>query len=80
MATAGYSGAPLAKKLGIEPGHRVALLHEPPELLGLLEPLPDDITFQHGLDPAPDVAVGLLHRERRRAEVVVGAAVEKGAA
>ncbi|MFB8280611.1 DUF3052 domain-containing protein [Nocardia colli] len=28
--TAGYSGTPLAKKLGIKPGHRLALRHRPP--------------------------------------------------
>ncbi|WP_433663510.1 DUF3052 domain-containing protein [Nocardia sp. CA-128927] len=28
--TAGYSGTPLAKKLGIKPGHRVVLRHRPP--------------------------------------------------
>ncbi|MFI7004870.1 DUF3052 domain-containing protein [Nocardia sp. NPDC050175] len=27
--TAGYSGTPLAKKLGIKPGHRVVLRHRP---------------------------------------------------
>ncbi|MEV6562411.1 DUF3052 domain-containing protein [Nocardia sp. NPDC051756] len=27
--TAGYSGTPLAKKLGIKPGHRLALRHRP---------------------------------------------------
>lgn len=29
MSTAGYSGTPLPKKLGIEEGHRVALLRAP---------------------------------------------------
>ena len=60
MASAGYSETPLAKKLGIKPGHVVALLHQPPELLDLLEPLPDDVAFQHGLDPAPDVAIAFF--------------------
>jgi hypothetical protein len=26
----GYSGTPLAKKIGVKPGHRVGLLHAPP--------------------------------------------------
>lgn len=29
-ATGGYSGTPLAKKLGIKPGHRLRLRHAPP--------------------------------------------------
>lgn len=29
MAGSGYSGTPLAKKIGVKPGHRVRLLHAP---------------------------------------------------
>ena len=38
---AGYSGTPLPKKLGIKPGCRLRLDGAPPELEGLLGPLPD---------------------------------------
>jgi hypothetical protein len=41
----GYSGTPLAKKLGLAPGMRVALLDAPEELRAWLAPLPADITF-----------------------------------
>ncbi len=37
---AGYSGTPLAAKLGIRPGHRVALAGAPPEFRPLLGELP----------------------------------------
>ncbi|PXX62364.1 hypothetical protein DFR70_107232 [Nocardia tenerifensis] len=48
--TAGYSGTPLAKKLGIKPGHRIALRHSPP---GWRVPdLPADVEF---VDESPDV-------------------------
>ena len=30
MSEAGYSGTPLAKKLGMKPGHRVAFVNAPP--------------------------------------------------
>jgi hypothetical protein len=40
---AGYSGTPLAKKLGIKEGHRVAVLGAPPAFEALLAPLPDDV-------------------------------------
>jgi hypothetical protein len=39
--TAGYSGTPLAKKLGIAPGAAVRVFGGPPELPALLDPLPD---------------------------------------
>lgn len=40
-AGAGYSGTPLARKLGIRAGDRVALLGAPDHLPDLLDPLPD---------------------------------------
>jgi hypothetical protein len=42
-AMAGYSGTPLAKKLGIKPGHDVALVNAPPNFEALLEALPPDV-------------------------------------
>ncbi|MGE0432302.1 MAG: DUF3052 domain-containing protein [Planctomycetota bacterium] len=47
---AGYSATPLPKKLGIKPGHRVALLAAPEGFLeDTLGELPDDVTLQRGL-------------------------------
>ena len=40
---AGYSGTPLPKKLGIKPGHRVALLRAPAGFA--LDPLPEGVTL-----------------------------------
>ncbi len=40
---AGYSGTPLPQKLGIKPGHRVALLGAPDGFEPLLDPLPDGV-------------------------------------
>jgi hypothetical protein len=40
MASAGYSGTPLARKLGIREGDRLAVLGDPGHALRLLEPLP----------------------------------------
>jgi hypothetical protein len=42
---AGYSGTPLAKKLGIKPGFRIFADSAPENYLGLLAPLPDDVVF-----------------------------------
>ena len=45
MATAGYSGTPLSKKLGLAAGDRVALIGEPAGFRKLLAPLPEGVTF-----------------------------------
>lgn len=37
MATAGYSGTPLLKKLGIKPGMKIMLVNEPADYVDLLE-------------------------------------------
>jgi hypothetical protein len=41
--TAAADAPPLAKKLGIKPGHRVAILHAPTELYATLGQLPEDV-------------------------------------
>jgi hypothetical protein len=45
IPVAGYSATPLAKKLGIKPGARVAAVNAPPGYEDLLAPLPPDISF-----------------------------------
>ena len=45
MSPAGYSGTPLARKLGIGPGARVLLIDAPAELRDWLAPLPADVSF-----------------------------------
>jgi hypothetical protein len=37
MATTGYSGTPLLKKLGVKPGHKMLLINEPDNYFELLE-------------------------------------------
>lgn len=54
---AGYSGTPLAKKLGIKPGHTVATVNEPDEFRTLLVDLPDDVQLDVDLATQPDVVV-----------------------
>jgi hypothetical protein len=43
---AGYSGTPLAKKLGIKEGHRIAFPSAPAEFQGLIGNLPGDVTVK----------------------------------
>jgi hypothetical protein len=53
--TAGYSGTPLARKLGIAAGSRVAALHAPDDYLDWLAPLPEDVRFAARVSTATDV-------------------------
>ncbi len=52
---AGYSGTPLAKKLGIGIGAEVLPLNPPGNYEELLDPLPDEVNFVEMLTPATDV-------------------------
>ena len=58
--TAGYSGTPLAKKLGFKAGYRVELIGGPPEWS--IEDLPDNVSVSHrrGHSPA-NVVVAFFH-------------------
>jgi hypothetical protein len=63
---AGYSGTPLAKKLGIKEGHVVAFLQAPDEFASLVAPLPEAVQVASRLKAALDV---LLFFTTRRAEL-----------
>ena len=52
---AGYSGTPLAKKLGIVAGSHVAARHAPADYCDLLAPLPDGVVFDSKVAAATDV-------------------------
>jgi hypothetical protein len=55
MATAGYSGTPLAKKLGIKPDFTIFPVNAPADYQSLLAPLPEDVTFVRKLTKAVDL-------------------------
>ena len=63
-ATAGYSGTPLSRKLGIKEGHRLALLDAPDGFERTLGELPEGVTAQAVLaGKAPfDVVVAFVTR------------------
>lgn len=52
---AGYSGTPLAQKLGIKPGSQVLLVDAPEAYMSLLAPLPDGVQFGSRLSGSTDV-------------------------
>jgi hypothetical protein len=59
----GYSGTPLAKKLGIKPGYRVLLVKAPAEYTTWLEPVPEGVRFESRLTPSTDI-VHVFSRDR----------------
>ena len=59
---AGYSGTPLAKKLGIRPGDAVALLGAPVGFEDQLDGLPDGVTFRTRAQGTVDVVVSFHTR------------------
>lgn len=52
---AGYSGTPLAKKLGIKNGSKVFLSNPPENYMQLVVPLPDRVEFSPQLNPGIDI-------------------------
>ncbi|HLU37787.1 MAG TPA: DUF3052 domain-containing protein, partial [Planctomycetota bacterium] len=65
---AGYSGTPLAQKLGIASGQRVAILHAPAKLAEALD-LPDGVVVQRRLAGKAPFDV-MLFFTKSRAELV----------
>ena len=53
--SAGYSGTPLSKKLGIKAGLRVSTPGAPPNYRKLLAPLPEGVDFQARVAKTTDV-------------------------
>jgi hypothetical protein len=67
QTTAGYSGTPLSKKLGIVAGTTVDLLGAPAGFAAELEPLPDAVTVRRSARGRADVVLS-FHTERRDLE------------
>lgn len=60
---AGYSGTPLAKKLGVKAGHTVAVLNEPQGFREWLAPLPDAVHLRKSIGKDTDIV--MLFAKRR---------------
>jgi len=56
LKTAGYSGTPLAKKLGIKEGCRLFLLNAPKDYSDLVAPLPEGVRIVRRVDDRTDIA------------------------
>ena len=54
--TVGYSGTPLAKKLGLRESSHVLLVGAPENFVSLLEPLPAGVVFESRVSSNVDIA------------------------
>jgi hypothetical protein len=61
---AGYSGTPLAKKLGIGAGMVIAAPGAPDDFAALLDPLPEGVTWKRRVQAPVDVVVAFFRRRR----------------
>ena len=52
---AGYSGTPLAKKLGVKEGSHIVVAGAPPYYFSLLEPLPAKVHFSSRMTDVTDI-------------------------
>ena len=73
---AGYSGTPLAKKLGIAEGSSVVVVGAPRDYLPLLEPLPRGINFGARISKATDI-VHVFSTRRSELQRMLGRAIAK---
>lgn len=63
--TAGYSGTPLARKLGITTGATLAVIDDPGHFGEIVAPLPEAVTVRNSARGKADVVV-FFTKERRR--------------
>jgi len=66
--SAGYSGTPLAKKLGLAEDCSVFPIGAPPQYRQLLAPLPPRVRFVRHLEPSTDIVHLFVRRREELAE------------
>ncbi|MDX2000289.1 MAG: DUF3052 domain-containing protein [Thermoanaerobaculia bacterium] len=69
--TAGYSGTPLAKKLGVKAASHVLLHGEPEGYLERLEPLPAGVVFERQASPRIELAQAFVTDKEELAEFLI---------
>jgi hypothetical protein len=73
LLVAGYSGTPLAAKLGIRAGTTVLTVDAPPGYRDRLVPVPDGVAFKSRLTPRIDI-IHVFSTSRRKLGVFLGRA------
>lgn len=66
----GYSGTPLAKKLGFKPDSRIRVLHAPGNYAALVAPMPDGARLVTRLDARTDIVHLFATRRARLAKAL----------
>jgi len=72
----GYSGTPLAKKLGIDIGSRIFLSDAPKDYLKLVAPLPEGVRVVRKIDGETDI-VHIFSAERARLAAALRATLKR---
>lgn len=67
---AGYSGTPLAKKLGIKPGTLLCVVNAPAGYAALLAPLPEDVTIAREAADELDIVHVFVKRRSELGELI----------
>jgi hypothetical protein len=73
---AGYSGTPLAKKLGMDVGSRIYLSDAPKNYLKLVAPLPEGVRVVRKIDGETDI-VHIFSTERARLAAALRATLQR---
>ena len=72
----GYSGTPLAKKLGIDIGSRIFLSDAPKDYMKLVAPLPEGVRVVRKIDGETDI-VHIFSAKRARLAAALRAALKR---
>jgi hypothetical protein len=67
---AGYSGTPLAKKLGIKPGMLLCVVNAPADYAVLLAPLPENVAIVREASEGPDIIHVFVKRRSELVELI----------
>ncbi|MGZ8536685.1 MAG: hypothetical protein ACXWV9_00415 [Flavisolibacter sp.] len=70
MPPSGYSGTPLAKKLGIKDRFKIAVLNEPDHYYTLFEDMPPDVDIHHNLNSKLDVIHYFVTEAKELSEII----------
>jgi len=82
FVAAGYSGTPLAQKLGLKDGHVVTIVNEPKGFRALLDVGNDEVVFKQSLRNPLDIVIVFVTEEaemRTRRDLVAKAIFPDGA-
>lgn len=76
---AGYSATPPARKLGIKHGRVLGLVDQPEGFVALLEPLPENVVINNGVDGRRDVVVAFFLERSSTVPTEAGRSISRSA-